>query len=218
MDKRLLKSGLALLTTLGIGALATFALFTSNTATISNNLLTSGTANIKLCDATTTTGTNTWSDTIAPNLNLTGVAPGEDKQLTADKEIYLGNDSSDLDDNLGSGKCNTGSNGNSTVNLRMIPKVIYDTGLCSATLADLFKLKFQIGAAGNTTDYKTLAEWAVNTETIPPTFNPDEDRRVRVFATLADEASEQGATCSFNITFHGEQPASESPEPVVPTT
>lgn len=94
MKKKLLKSIISLAVVLALGAGATYALFTSNTVTISNNTLTTGEAAIKLCNAD---GTNNWKTSVNPSFTLADMIPGGEGELSEGMRIYLGNDGGGLD-------------------------------------------------------------------------------------------------------------------------
>lgn len=200
MDKRLLKSALSLVVVIALGAGTTFAVLQSQPVEITSNVITTGSADIALCDAKdTNTNPDTWTNTIT-GYTLIGLAPGDTNQeLTDTQELYLGNDDGTLETAI-SGECTGDSTGTSSVSLRMVPSV--NLGTCAAGLADDLKLKFQIGA--NSTTYQTLTAWDTNVATTPPTFAEGDANQLKVFAEMANDADSSGS-CNFDISFIGEQ-------------
>jgi len=201
MDRRIVKSLVTLVAVIALGVGVTFAAFTSNTATISASSLTTGDANIKLCNSD---GDDQWKNLISPALSLSDLVPGDtDKDLTAGVDIYLGNDSGDLTDNIAD-ECNTYGDtaGSSDVELSMVPTI--SNIVCdNANLDDQFKVKFQIGS--DQTGYLSLAQWSGNTSTVLPVFSIDESNQVKIFAELDSSATDQNANCTFDISFVGQQ-------------
>ena len=74
MNKHILKGVVSIAVVVALGVGATYAAFTSNTVTISNNQLATGSANIKVCNNTNLA--NGWQESINPNLTLAGLTSG----------------------------------------------------------------------------------------------------------------------------------------------
>lgn len=202
MNKKLLISIVSLVVVLALGVGATYALFTSNTVTISANTLTTGEATIKLCNKL---GLNDWRNTLSPVLILTDMIPGgTERELTGSAEIYLGNDNGVLGTN-NTGGCVSyfDAAGHSDVAMRMIPKVSNLNCPGVSVLGDQLELRFDMN--GSSTGYAPLSWWVNNIGPYTPTFNPGETARVLMYARLVSGAAAQKTTCTFDVTFTGEQ-------------
>ena len=200
MYKKIVLSAASLLGVLALGIGATYALFTSNTATLSNNTITTGAAAIKLCNATTG---DQWANSLATNFTLTGMVPGAtERELTLGTTLFAGNDSGTLNNNLG-GDCTTylDTASNSSVNMKLVPKVSFVS--CPGGVENDIQITFVIG--GVDSGYGTLAFWSTNAGTYGVQLNPDDTGLVKVFSQLPSGATVQGTACNFDITFQGLQ-------------
>src|SRR3989338_7009653 len=144
MRKKLWMSISSLAAVLVIGAGVTYALLTSNTATISATTLNTGTATIKLCNST---GENDWRNLIS-GFTVDGLVPGgPEKEVTDLVEIFVGNDNGGLDTALGVDVCDSyfDAAGTSDVDMKIVPSL---TGVvCSdASLEGDISLRFAFGA------------------------------------------------------------------------
>lgn len=203
MNKKLLKSIVSLVAVLALGVGVTYALFTSNTVTISNNTLTTGEATIKLCNRD---GTNNWKNSISPGLILTDMVPGVEEELTDDTHrIYLGNDGGNLSA-LWGGVCDSYGDpaGSSDVPMRMVPKVMNVNCFGDSILKDQLKLRFTF-SGGDDTGLGTLTYWMGNVAPYGPTFAVDAGYRIRMYSELDPSATLQNKTCTFDVDFTGVQ-------------
>lgn len=218
--KILARSVLSLVATLAIGGGLTYAAFTSNQVTIANSQIGSGSADLLLCNSNGSTppGTNTWKPTISPQIDLSGINPGDTNvPVTAPHQMFIGNDSGALatvfngDPNFAP-YCTAYESGvtpgNSTVDMRMVPTL--DNIVCpdDPGLADALSLRFGFDDGTNPatfTPYKTLNGWDTNTTRYAPTFTPGQALRVSFEAKLASSYNVQGANCTFDTHFTGEQ-------------
>ena len=194
----------SIVSVLALGVGTTFALLTSNTATLSNNTITTGSAAIKLCKANAG-GEDNWKNTLAGNFTLSDMVPGaSERELTAGADIEVGNDSGTLTDNLtGPTRCNgyLDAASSSDVNLKLVPKI--ETLVCPGTLPTDLQLRFDIG--GIDSGYGTLAFWQTNTTQYGVQFSPDQNGQIKVFSQLSSGATQQNNTCTFDLTFTGGQ-------------
>lgn len=226
MEARLLKSGLVMVIALALAVSGTYAAFTSNSVTISASTLSTGTAEIKLCQADTA-GMHDWRTTVAPGLTLSNLTPAANTsdpgtELTATKSILLGNDGGTLPASAGSfpGTCNTYGEaaGSSDVAMRILPTVVVSS-CSSADMAGQLELRFALANSDETTqvaesDWKTLTTWGTNTTVMDQVgsstdfvMTPNQVQQVKVFGRLKSTATSatQGQSCTFNIVLTGQQ-------------
>lgn len=198
------RSILSLVATLAIGGGITYALFNSNTVTISGNSMAGGEAAIKLCNAT---GANNWRNTISPSLSVSDLVPSatDTKQLTADNQIYLGNDGGSLDALLDP-SCDTYFDTASSSDVAMAIVPTLNTVRCpdDPNLATQMKLKFDFNDGTVVTSEKSLTDWTSNS-TGWGSLAPDEVYEVNIIGRLGTGATTQNGTCTFDINFAGEQ-------------
>lgn len=202
MYKKIWFSATSIVAVIALGAGATYALFTSNTATISANTLTTGLAEIKICKESTP---GTWNSSVSPGYTIGGLVPGaSETEVTAGSQIYLGNDDGDLENELGTGICDayTGPEGSSDISLQMVPK-ISDLVCGDVSLQTDMQLRFLIN--GNNTGYGSLAFWTTNTSPIAQTFAPGQAFQVQIFTQLSSLATVQDTSCTFDLDFQGAQ-------------
>lgn len=203
MEKRLFKSIISLVAVLALGAGATYALFTSNTVTVSNNTLTTGEATIKLCNVD---GDNEWQNSISPVFTLTDLVPGAvEEELSATAEIWLGNDGGGLVP-VAPGKCTAydaiDGVGSSDVTMNFVPVV---TNLVCGDASLLNDLTLRLELNGTTMNTLSLGTWAANITAYGPTLAPDFAGQLKLYAALDSGATVQNTTCTFDVTFTGEQ-------------
>ena len=202
MNTRLLKSVASLAAVVALGAGVTYAQFTSNTATVGASTMTSGNADLKLCNAT---GADVWRVQVNPGLSLTDLVPGAaERELTEGSELYVGNDNDDLDVNVLGAKCDAyGSGepvGSSDVEMQVVPKVTYTT----CPLASNLNLKFEIGT-GSFSETKKISEWTGNATPYGLTLAVDQLRILKVYGSLDGSVTEPGSECTFDIVLTGNQ-------------
>ncbi len=184
------------------GCGAVYAAFVSNTVTIANNTLTTGEAAIKICDYT---GSNSWTTSLSPSLNLDNVAPGEERELFPDRDIEVGNDGGYLDQALTNNRCPSYAltpNRTQTV-LAIVPIVNLLSPDCPSTLATDISLRFDFN--GTSSSAKTLLDWSTNHQLIGDALRPNTASQLKVFAALAPDSSSQNASCTFTINLTGQQ-------------
>lgn len=201
MKKKLLMSISSLVAVLVIGAGVTYALLTSNTATISATTLTTGTATIKLCK---NTGANDWRNSVS-GFTVGGLVPGVEKEVTAGEVVYIGNDDGALDTAFGTSVCDSYSDaaGTSDVDMKMVPSVSI-TSCSDPSLEDDISLRFEIGLTDS--GYGSLSFWAApNTTPYGDTVVINGTQLVKIFATLDLTSEIAGGTCTFDTNFSGEQ-------------
>lgn len=204
MKKKLLMSIASLVAVLAIGAGSTFALLTSNTATIANNSVTSGTASIKLCNNNAGATDNAWSNSIN-GFSTTGLLPGVEKELTVGQDVFVGNDNGHLDTAITSPtKCGGYHDTASTsdTSLKMVPQItapVCDSGITP----DDVNLKFIIG--GQDSGYGTLTFWETNTTAYSAAIAQNATATVQMFVKLNSSFTGQNKKCVFNATFQGQQ-------------
>lgn len=207
------RSLLSLAATLVIGGGVTYALFTSNQVTVSQTQISTGSADLRICNssASNPAGSNTWKDTISPVIDFSSLNPGSTGvDITAGHVMYLGNDDGSLGDALvGSNPTHCTSYessitpGNSTVGLRMVPALSTPVCTVDPSLANVLELRFDFG--GTKTQYRTLTNWVGNTTSFTPTFLVGEAKQFKMEARLDDTYTTQGATCTFDVAFTGQQ-------------
>lgn len=202
MNKQLLRSILSLSVLALVGGGVTYALFTSNTVSITSNSLTSGSAEIKLCDATVE---EKWTNSLA-GFSLSNLIPNApEEELTEGKDILLGNDSGTLNNNHAD-DCTAYADGvtpgSSDTTLNIVPKVA-STSCDEAALEDQLELQFSVG--GTLSAWQSLSLWEANTASVGSSLAPDADIPIQVFARLDDLATDQDSGCTFDVTFTGEQ-------------
>ncbi|MBI2590070.1 hypothetical protein HYW32_03580 [Candidatus Berkelbacteria bacterium] len=213
MDKHrkvLLRSILSLVSVLAIGGGVTYALFTSNTVTVGQSQMTTGGADLRICNSLNSNpvGSNTWKDSISPTIDFSAVNPGDtDIDVTLGHEMYLGNDDGTLEDAVGGGICSGYDGaitpGNSTVPLNMIPTISNIVCTGGSDLENQLSLRFNLG--GSFTGYKTLTGWSTNTTDYLPDFLTGEAKMFSMQAKLPSAYALQDATCTFDTNFQGEQ-------------
>ena len=197
------RSLLSLMATLVIGGGVTYALFTSNTVTISQTTLTSGTAAIKLCDGIDATG---WRNSVTPTLTGLNLTPGTEQEITLGQDLYIANDDGTLATTTPPAGCNTYTEAFSlsTIPMTMIPKVAAVTGSnCPALAQNELELRFETGSFNS--GYGSLTFWLTNVTPYSNIFSPGQEEEVRIFARLNPTSNQQGLNCIFDITFNGQQ-------------
>jgi hypothetical protein len=203
MDLKIIKSGLVIASALSLGIGATFASFTSNVVSITGSTVTTGEAALKVCDVGET---NKWSNTISPSLSISGVIPGEERDLLGTHEIYLGNDDGNLTNNLMNSACSSYSAdpvGSSDVAMKILPNVFLPTGSCPDALTSNIKLRFEVN--GTSTDAKTLNAWVTNTTQAEPILGAGQEGQLKVYAQLSSTTTSSNTPCSFTLNFTGKQ-------------
>jgi hypothetical protein len=203
MSIKLVRSLLTLGAILGMGGTVSYALFNASAVSITSNSLSTGAAEIKLCNASVG---DTWTGTI-PGFSLSNLIPGGNElELTSGVNLFVGNDSGNLNNNLGADCTNyTGPAGSSDVSLNLVPKVTTISCLDPAanTLDDHLMLKFEIG--GDPSAYKSLADWQTNATQVSTALATDGTKSVKMFAKLDAAATAQNQTCTFDSTLAGDQ-------------
>lgn len=207
------RSLLSLAATLVIGGGVTYALFTSNQVTVSQTQVSTGSADLRICNslASNPVGSNTWKDTISPVIDFSALNPGATGvDISAGHVMYLGNDDGSLGDSLVTSNpthCTSYESGitpgNSTVGLRMVPALTTPICTVDPALGNTLELRFDFG--GTKTQYRTLTNWVGNTTSFAPTFPAGEARQFKMEARLDSAYQTQGASCTFDVTFSGEQ-------------
>lgn len=201
-----------------IGVGTSYALFNSEPVTILASTASTGSANIAICN---TDGDDTWKDSVSPELNLEGLAPGGPAvELTELANIYIGNDDGNLDDNALTNAADapdqcSGSDGNSVVGQMIVPKITNPVCAEDADLLDELKLSFML-SNGTETPFQSLTDWQANDEfgiILDPTLAPDQAEVVTVMAKLDAGADVPNATCTFDMVFNGFQPGAEEATP-----
>ena len=179
-----------------------YASFTSNTVTLGSNAVTTGEANLKLCD---TGDKNLWLSGINPPLNTTRILPDEERDLLGSRAVYIGNDNGLLPANFANTHCQAYGEtaGNSNTPLKVVPTVVFQTETCPAPLPSNIKLRFNFN--DQPTEYKTLTSWSSNTTTYEPKLNPGGTALVNIFAQLSSTTTLQSGQCQFTINMTGKQ-------------
>ncbi|MEK7184289.1 MAG: hypothetical protein AAB701_02095 [Patescibacteria group bacterium] len=207
------RSLLSLVATLVIGGGVTYALFTSNQVSIAANTVSTGGADLRICDGTAAGGQ--WQDTVTTAISFAGLNPGAvDQDVMSGIAIYLGNDDGTLATPVVPVANCAAYNiavtpGASTINMDFIPT----TGNITCTAADPsfssslnIRYGFQVGAATPVwTGYKTVAAWASSTTDYSVGLTPGNTAQLLIQARLANTYSTQGASCTFDSRFVGEQ-------------
>lgn len=209
MDQRkvtLLRSVLSLVGVVAVGGGITYAAFTSNAVTVSQTQVTTGSADLKICNSnlSTPSGLNTWKNSVSPQISLDGINPGDTNvDVSAGHSVYVGNDGGQLQDNFGA-ECNSYdasvTAGDSTVPMKLVPVV---TATSCPNLPDDLQLRF--GFDGTFTSYKTITAWGANTSALGPTFNVDDAKLMAIQAKLDGDVTLQDENCTFDVNFTGEQ-------------
>lgn len=203
MKSRLVKSFMSLALVLAIGSSATYALFTSNTVTISSNAVTTGEANIKLCNSFN--GDDNWKDIINPDLSVGNLVPGGPSLPLTGADIYVGNDDGSLDTAV-LPDCDdydeSATEGSSDVSMKLVPEIT--TPVCNAVgLEDELELEFVIGTTSS--GFGSLTFWNTNTAQYGDTLAPGEGKKVVINARLVSTSESQNKTCEFDVNFTGKQ-------------
>src|SRR5690606_6973057 len=146
MDQRkvtLLRSVVSLVAVVALGGGVTYALFTSNTVTLGATQVTTGNADLRICNVA---GTNDWKDVINPALNVGDLVPGVEKQITNTGDIHLGNDNGTLATVFGDTRCDSYAvpAGSSDVAFKVNPQLPGPAACTDTTLNDTLRLKFKI--------------------------------------------------------------------------
>lgn len=185
------------------GAGVAYAAFASNTVSLTGNQLTTGSANVKLCDVS---GGNAWLESITPGFDLAGMVPGEERDLMGTREIYLGNDNSQLATSFADARCGAylATAGLSNTPVSTVPTVQFNAETCADPLPSNVKLRFNIN--GIDTDAKTLTAWSSNTTKYGDAILPGKVAAVKAFAQLSTTATVQNGRCDFTVNFTGKQP------------
>ena len=206
--KVITRSVLSLVATIAIGGGVTYALFTSNAVTVSQTQLSTGTANLRICNSSNSTpvGSNVWKNSISPTISFSGLTPSTTGvDVTMGQDLYLGNDDGSLQDAVGTGLCNgydsSVTPGNSSIALKMMPTI--SSPVCTdSALSTALELGFTYGTS--TVSYQTLTALTTNT-TASGTFAVGEAKQLKLKARLDPTYTNQGQSCTFDITFVGQQ-------------
>lgn len=203
--KQIIRSAAIVVTTIGLSASATYASFTSNQVTVPDSRLTTGQAAIKICEVS---ANNNWGNSIEPSTNLSQLIPDEERELFANREIYIGNDNGQLATSLDQEKCSGYSEAAnlSTTPLRLMPTVSFATENCPESLPTHIRLRFELD--GIDTGYRTLNSWLTNTTQYGAVVLPGFNVGVKTFAQLSSSATTQDLSCLFGIQFNGKQASS----------
>lgn len=190
------------ITLVAASATGAYATFTSNAAQITNNRLTTGSANVKLCDSK---GQNAWQNSITPEVNLTSMLPNEERNLMGDRAVYFGNDNGFLETSLENETCPIYNDiaGSSNTPVVLMPNAIFAAESCPDTLPSNIRLRFEID--GIDSGYKTLNAWSSNTARYGAAILPGQASTVKVFAQLSSTTTAQNATCDFTVNLTGKQ-------------
>lgn len=211
------RSLLSLAATLVIGGGVTYALFTSNQVSIAANTVSTGGADLRICDGTANSPApvGEWRDSVPTTMTFSGLNPGmSDEDVMQGMSIYLGNDNGTLVSALPVATCDNYAvtAGSSTINMDFIPT----TGniSCSAVdpnFASVLNIRYGFndvdGDPNDTvwTGYRTVAAWASNTTDYAVGLTPGSAAQLSIQARLASSYSTQGASCTFESNFVGEQ-------------
>jgi len=214
MDSRkvtLLRSVLSLVAVVALGGGVTYAVFTSNQVTVSQTQVTTGSADLKVCnsDQSTPPGSDTWKNSISPVIDFDGINPGDSNiDVSVGHSMYIGNDDGSLDDNIVGPpvECDDYdagvTPGISTVDMKMMP-VLGDPDVGCLTLKDDMELRF--GFDGSYTPYKTLTDWFGNSSVYGPKFLVGESKQLTIQAKLDNGVDSQDENCTFDVSFEGQQ-------------
>jgi hypothetical protein len=206
MNYKIIKSSIALAVVLVLGVGATYAQFTSNPVTIAGSQAITGAADLKLCNSNQSAGNGDgdWVESIVPSPGMIAadlVPGGPEKELTANKFIFLGNDNGSLP--IANGHCDSNPTpGSSDVSMQLIPSIA-GVSTCGDSETKML-LRFEIGAVDS--GYGTIDFWRNNTtNAYGPMFAPGNDHQVKVFVKLDGTATAQDAACNFDMKFIGNQ-------------
>lgn len=208
------RSLLSLVATVAIGGGVTYALFTSNQVSIASNTVSTGDANLRVCDGTANSPTpiGEWRDSITTNMTFAGLNPGAtDQDVMNGMAIYLGNDDGTLDTAPVTNCDNYAvTAGNSSVNMTFVPTV--GNIVCSSVdpaFASTLQIRYGFTDVLTSTTvystYKTVANWATNTTDYGADLTPGNAVRLSIQAKLASTYSTPAASCTFDSRFVGEQ-------------
>ncbi len=188
----------SLLLSIGIA----YAAFVSNALSISNNSITSGEAAIKFCD---TVAANQWTTSMNPFTSLNRMIPGEERDVYAGRNIYVGNDGGSLQGVLGSGQCNgylTAANQSNTP-LKIIPTLQFSNDDCPAAAAA--ETLVRINLADQSSGFQPVSYWATNNTPVNLTLTANNTAHLQVSAKLDPSAVTQTAHCNFSLNLTGQQ-------------
>jgi hypothetical protein len=205
LQKRIIRSLVVVVATLGMGASASYASFTSNQVTVPGNVLTTGQAAIKVCDVGQL---GNWSYATGSSNNLSGLIPDEERELFVSRDIVIGNDNGNLTHALANGSCQSYGEAASasTAPVKLLPTTSFAAENCPDTLPSQIRLRFDFDGAD--TGYRTLNSWSTNTTQYGPVIPPGGTTKVRMFAQLSSTATAQALSCTFGIQMNGKQPTS----------
>lgn len=201
MNKQQLTSVVTIVLSIIFGTGLAYAVFVSNTISISNNTITAGEAAIKFCD---TVDANKWTTAMNPVTTLAGMIPGESRDVYAGRNIYIGNDGGQLTSLLGSNLCNgylaTASASNTS--LKITPTLQISAESCPTAMADTTLLKLELGSEAVT---KTVSQWVANSSPFEQVFTPNSTLHFQATASYDQAATTQAVGCSFVLHFSGSQ-------------
>lgn len=204
MKIKILRSLIIIISLLSIACITTYAVFTASPVTVANNTISTGSVNSALCDK----ADGNWKSSIVNSFSIRHLIPGEEneQELTADKNIYVGNDGGNLISEI---TCPhyAGTSGHSDISLRFIPKVNFTS--CTEEARDSIRLDFDMGEILRS-GYKTLREWSANGDPEGPVYQVNQARNIKVYAALDINSQMQNTTCQFDLMFQGVQATEES--------
>lgn len=211
--KVITRSVLSLVVTIAIGGGVTYALFTSNQVSIASNTVSTGDADLRVCDGTANgpTPVGEWRDTTTTAMTFAGLNPGQtDVDVMNGTSIYLGNDDGTLD-TAPIANCDgyAVAPGNSSVNMTFVPTTnsIVCTGVDPAFSSSL-QIRYGFDDGVNPTvfsSYKTISSWSGNTTNYGASLAPGNAVKVHIQAKLTSTYATPGASCTFDSRFVGEQ-------------
>lgn len=210
--KVVVRSVLSLVATVAIGGGVTYALFTSNAVTVSQTNVSTGTANLRICNSNQggSNGDNLWKNSIQPTIDYSGLNPGDTAiDIAPGSHMFLGNDNGSLDTKATPDCTDYGvAKGTSSASFKMVPSLpsvtcTDDSSGNPLLLKDAMSLRFTFGTSATT--YKTLAQWVGNTTPFSPTFAAGDAKALKLEAKLDSAYTTQGQKCTFDITFVGQQ-------------
>ncbi len=201
------RAALSLVATLAIGGGVTYALFTSNPVTVSSNTVSTGSANVRVCDGTNPGGQ--WQDSVSTTMSYT-INPGDDDvNVMGTNHLYLANDDGTLATaplpvaNCGSYGSGI-TTGTSTISMQMVPSVSNVT--CTAADSNFGStLQVRFGNGTQWSSYRSLSSWASNTTDYVPLYAHGTTNELIIQAKLSSTYTTQGASCTFDSHFTGKQ-------------
>ena len=183
MNKKILISGLSIVTTLILVGGSAFAAF-SDTATSQNNTFATGDANLQIA-ADDNNSPGSYGNFIpAPAVNETGIYPG----FTKNYKFWLKNTST------------------STINLNLAVDLsdIVTTG--NSDIANQFKISFKCGDADATNAYSVNTWDSTSAKSLNMALSPDTQVQCKMTASLENvDNSYQNSSVRFDGLFTGTQ-------------